>query len=269
VANPLSTDLTLTTGQSHFYDSMGFMWAQLTNADLGATAQVTYTAHCGEVPPPPPPPVSKVQFVGLADATVNSAGTGTAAVTLPAGSTTGDIALVMTYGQTSGKNPQTPAGYTSLATNAGGSNMLTNLSYRVLVAGDTAVPAVTTGFGAEVAVYRGVAGIGAHTYNGGTLNNVGGASYPLKCSALSLTKTDGSSWVVCMGGDGYATTNARTMVFDSNTTNRSASLPDIHTGLADTNAAVTSWATVGWTGDNFPLPGSHGVVVHSIELLSK
>ena len=59
------------------------------------------------------------------------------------------------------------------------------------------------------------------------------------------------------------------MVFDSHTTNRSASLTDNHTGLADTNAGMTMWAGAPWPGDNFPLPGSHGVVVHSFELLSK
>lgn len=226
----------------------------------GGTATITYTgttatSFTGAVT------VSGTGYI-TPGATVTGA---TPALALPAGSTTGDIALVLTY---AASNPSYPSGYTTLATSAGGSGMNSDLSYKVLTAGDTAVPAVP-GMGVEVAVYRGVSGIGAHTYNGGYVNNVGGASYPLNCSALTLTKADGSSWVACMGGDGYASTNAKSMVFDSNTTNRSAGLTDAHTGLADTNAGVKSWSNVGWTGDNFPLPGSHAVVVHSIELLSK
>lgn len=117
--------------------------------------------------------------------------------------------------------------------------------------------------------------------NGGTLNNVGGTNYPLNCSGLTLTKTDGPSWVACMGGDGYASTNAKSMVFAPSspppppaygtvdTTNRSTSLSDSHTGLADTKTGASSWANHGWGGDNFTLPGSHGVAVYSIELLSQ
>jgi hypothetical protein len=187
---------------------------------------------------------------------------------LPAGSTVGDIAIVMTYGATGGNNAQVPTGYTQIQTGGAG-NMQTVLAYRVLVAGDTLVPATSTGYGEEVAVYRGVAAIGAHTNFGGDLNSVGGSAYPLPCPALSLTKTDGSSWVACMGGDGYASTNAKSMVFDSNTTNRSSGNASSATGLADTNAPVSAWAQVSWPGDNFPMPGSHGVEVHSIELLSK
>ena len=276
----LSTDLTLNGGASHTYaNGIGFIWAnaggsgvQLGNADEGMTATVTYTANCGEVPAAP---ASKVQFVGVA----NEGGSGTAnkntsALALPAGSQVGDYALVLTYGATGGNNAQVPSGYTQIQTSGAG-NMQSVLSYRVLVAGDTAVPSQTTGYGVEVAIYRGVAGIGSKTAIGGNLNNVGGASYPLYCGALdgvtgpAMTKTDGSSWVACMGGDGFATTNAKQMVFDSNTVNRSSGNAVAFTGLADTNAGVAAWAKVGWGGDNFVLPGSHGVVVHTVELLSK
>ena len=84
-----------------------------------------------------------------------------------------------------------------------------------------------------------------------------------------MTKTDGSSWVTCMGGDGFATTNAKQMVFDSNTTNRSSGNAVAFTGLADTNGGVAAWTKAGWGGDNFVLPGSHGVAVYVTELLSK
>lgn len=268
-ANLLSTDIGLAAGTSHSYDNVGFQWAQLTNADEGQSASVAYTVACAEGSPPP---TSQVSYVGIA---AEQAAQGNAALTLPAGWQPGDTALVMTYGQTGGHNAQVPAGYTQIGTSGAG-NMQSILSDRVLVAGDTVVPASSTGLGEEVAIYRGVAGIGAHSSTGGNLNNVGGASFPLMCgpsldgvNGPAMVKTDGSSWVTCMGGDGFATTNANQMVFDSNTTNRSAGLANNHTGLADTNGGVTAWAKVGWPGDNFVLPGSHGVVVFDTELLSK
>jgi hypothetical protein len=346
--NLMSTDLVLAPGTNHPYDSIGFQWAELANADLGTSATIAYTATCGEVPPlvagnisfvgtanmafvaPPAttevncpdsmylwisananqwcgdgtfPVASTTAFPSIGQLSVTASGgaavvaytgktattftgltnvSGTGYVTpgaavkgaaatlaLPVGSQSGDTALVMTYGATSGNNPQVPAGYVSIVNSAGAGNMQTDLSSRTLVAGDNVVPGTTTGYGEEVAVYRGVASIGAHTYNGGNVNNVGGSAYPLFCSALALTKTDGSSWVACMGGDGATGTNANAMVFDANTTNRSSGNASTATGLADTNKGVAAWAQVGWPGDNFPLPGSHGVVVHSIELVSK
>jgi hypothetical protein len=179
--------------------------------------------------------------------------------------------LLLTVGSTS--TPSAPSGWTAVSGPTVAYRTL--VSTRTLVAGDTSVNPGGTATDTEVAVYRGVAGVGSHTYNAATANNVGGASFPLKCSALdgvtgpAMTKTDGSSWVACMGADQYASTNANQMVFDSNTTNRSASLPDAHIGIADSNAGVASWATVGWPGDNFPLPGTHNIAVHTIELLSK
>ncbi len=250
----------LAPGASQNYTNLGFQWAELTNADLGKSASVSYHADCGEVPPPA---ASKVQFVGIASEA------GHAALTLPPGSQPGDIAVVLEAGSAV---VATPGGYSNIATPVAPRNMS---AYRVLVAGDTAVPAAaTTVTDMEVAVYRGASGVGSHTYISGNLNNVGGTAYPLKCNALdgvsgpAMTKTDGSSWVMCMGLDTYASTNANQMVFDANTTNRSSGLADPHMGLADSNAGVATWATVGWPGDNFPLPGTHGVAVHTIELLS-
>ncbi len=209
---------------------------------------------------------SKIHFIGVANA--GGFANGASALTLPAESRAGDLALVLTYGQGGGHDPQIPTGYTAITRNAGGRNMVTDLAYKVLAVGETAVPATTTGYGVEVAVYRGVSGVGAHVSAGGSVDHLGGANAPLSCPGIALAKTDGSSWVVCLGGDGYASTNAKSMVFGSNTTNRSAGLRDRHTGLADTHGPVSSWATARWMGDNFPLPGRHGVEMYAIELLS-
>ena len=275
--DPMTAALTLAPGATHTYaGAIGYMWAELTNADFGKSAQVTYTATCGEVPPPA---ASKISFVGV----VNQAGH--AALALPAGATTGDLVVVEAEGSSA---PGVPTGYTSVTTTVA---PRTSLSYHVLTAGETTVPAGGTNMlYEEVAVYRGAAGIGAFTYNSGNVNNIGlsgGLStyYPAHCVSLSLTKTDSSSWVACMSFDGYASTNMKSVNFQVQTAagppvvvgatvagNRSSALSDAHTGLADTGAGVANWSgTYDWTspGDNFPLPGTHGVTVYSIELLSK
>jgi hypothetical protein len=46
--NRLSTGLTLAPGAHHSYDGLGFQWTQLTNADTGRTATVSYTAQCSQ-----------------------------------------------------------------------------------------------------------------------------------------------------------------------------------------------------------------------------
>ena len=278
--NLVTTDLTLAAGASHSYDNMGFQWATLQQADLGQTASVTYTANCGEVPPPP---VSHIQFIGLASEA------GHAALTLPAGAQAGDMILVLEAGTAA---VATPTGYTNIATPVAPRN---NLSYKVMVAGDNSVPApAATVTDIEVAVYRGVSGIGSHTYFSANSNGVGvsGGSplyYPLKSIALdgvsgpAMTKTDGSSWVVNMGYDAYASTNMNLLSFnkvisssptpyvmDGPLAGNRAQPVDVHVGLADTGAGVAAYPGGAWSspGDNFPLPGSHGVADHVIELLS-
>lgn len=259
--NPMSTDVTLAPGATSAPYTIGFQWAELGlnqpngNAYMGQAFQLVYTANCGEKPVAPPPPTSKIVFV--------AANSGIGAVSLP-NTTSGNIAVVEGWSASGTQPPGAPSGYTLI-----GSLYHSSWSYRVLTAGDTTVPATgPAGSGQEVAVYSGVAGVGAFADQAGNSNQLGGSAYPLKCPALSLQNTTGSSWVMCMGYDGYTSTNARSMVFDSNTTNRSASLTDIHTGLADTNAPVSSWASVNWTGDNFPLPGSHAMGIAAIELKS-
>jgi hypothetical protein len=277
----MDTDITLAGGASHTYaGAIGFQWATLINDDLGTSGAVTYTANCGEVPAAPQ---SKIQFIGFASHA------GNAALTLPAGSTTGDTAVVLE----AGSSVATPTGYTSIATPV---TPKTIAAYKTLVAGDTIVPAGGASItDMEVAVYRGVSGVGAHTYTSGNLNNVGlsGGSplyYPLKSVGLdgvngpAMSKADGSSWVVNLGYDAYASTNMNALSFNvvisssptpyvmgaADATNRSSSSSDAHVGLADTAGGVATWAPSAWTvpGDNFPLPNSHGVADHVIELLS-
>ena len=210
---------------------------------------------------------SQIQFVGVVNA--GASAKGSAVLRLPAGSREGDVALVLTYGHPGPYAPQVPAGYTTIAWGAGAGNLVTDVASKVLAAGETTVPATTSGSGVEVAVYRGVARVGSHAGRGVSVGDVGGSGGPLHCPRITLVHRDASSWVVCIGADDYASTNAKSMVFGSRTRNRSAGLDDGHTGLADTHAGVTSWDGAVWSGDSFRPPGRHGVEMWALELLSK
>ena len=194
---------------------------------------------------------------------------GTAVLRLPAGSHAGDIALVLTYGHPGPYAPQVPAGYSAIALVAGAGNIVTDVASKVLAAGETTVPATTSGSGVEVAVYHGVARVGSHAARGGSVGDAGGSGGRLYCPRMTLVHRDASSWVVCLGADDSASTNAKSMVFGPRTRNRSARLDDGHTGLADTHAGVTSWDGAAWNGDNFRPPGRHGVEMWALELVSK
>ena len=202
----------------------------------------------------------------------------------------------MDYG-TSTINPGNPAGYTPVNNTV---QDRTYLSYHILQAGETTVPATTAGSGREVAVYRGATGIGANTYSN-TSNGLPPetANYPLYSSALSavttsgpLHNTDGSSWVGIMTHDtGNTTGDIRQETFNkvvstlqvgpplvlpvldgSITKNRSAGAADNHSGLADSDGGVASWAngTLSVTG-GYVMPASttnHQTETYSFEILS-
>lgn len=77
VANPVA----LAAGASQTYTNIGFSWATLTNADLGTSGSVVYTASCGE------PPASNISFIGSADTLVAGGTAKTAnSIACPAGS---------------------------------------------------------------------------------------------------------------------------------------------------------------------------------------
>ena len=61
------TQVSLAAGASQLYSNVGFQWATLTNADLGTSGSVTYTAACGEAPS------SNISYISSADAAVPSA----------------------------------------------------------------------------------------------------------------------------------------------------------------------------------------------------
>ena len=309
--SPVPADSNLTAGVKSAAYPLGFVWGSaLTNADLGQTAQVVYTAHCQDQPFAPQ---SKISFVGAANeatphtftASVKSTsngvsvtgwsgsgslnvssqstsgpiyfsvptsggvspatisctsssttvfsgcttldGSGTVAtsapivfsthapMTLPAGKQAGDIALLMNSGPGSAGG-MWPTGYTFSLSNGDG-----DLSYKVLTGSEIVVPifANAGAQGATVAVYRGVSAVGT------TSGNYGFGAPTIAFGPLTLTKTNGTSWVVGMAFSDNSpggTHHVQATVFSpAGLTSRNASLTNVlTTGLWDTNAGVSS-----------------------------
>jgi hypothetical protein len=83
--DPMTSTLNLAAGASHTYaGAIGFMWATLTNDDLGKTASVTYTASCRDTNPISG--VAHPSFVGATSGTLTASTAPTAkSVVCPAG----------------------------------------------------------------------------------------------------------------------------------------------------------------------------------------
>ena len=167
---------------------------------------------------------------------------------MPSGWAVGDVALVTNVGT----GAAVPTGYTAVGGN--GTYGPSKVGYKVLGSGDGSISvAAGKGVSVSVAVYRGVAGIGASTWAGDP------GSVALAVPALTLTNTTGSSWVVGLFGSASANVNAMTL---TGMTSRSGSFVGPRDGIYDTNKGVSTW------------PGATGGPVAqgdewAVELLSK
>ena len=171
---------------------------------------------------------------------------------LPSGWQPGDLAVAMTVGD------GVPTGFGQIP-NAGTVQSTTKLSQHVRAAGDPSSFSIAAGNAAEIAIYRGTSGVGAFT--SATINQ----QVALRCGALTLQKSDGSSLVGCMAHDSFATTNVNTMGF-AGLTARVASPLDNHMGVADTNSGVSAFSGASWLGN---WGASHSAEAYSFELLSQ
>jgi hypothetical protein len=172
--------------------------------------------------------------------------------------------LVISYGLAGNVStvPTAPGTWTQVGSgNSGYSYGYTDVAYHFAAAGDTSVvfPAVTQH--GMVAVYRGVASIGASSVsNPGNNQNWG-------CGPLTLAQPNGSSWVACLGGDGTGTFNVAAAYAPAvwGTTLRSSGFSDVLSGLSDTNHGVTSWTPPTYASGDY----GHGGANWGLELLSK
>ena len=130
-----------------------------------------------------------ISFVSVADAAADT-------VTLPL-FMAGDLAVVFAY-RTATTAPSLPAGWTASAITSGNNNAL-RVAYRLLQAGDTTTGTWTNATHSEVLVLRGAATIGA------SATGTGAASTIIAGPTLTMTVSNGSSWVFIAGGHSAAT----------------------------------------------------------------
>jgi hypothetical protein len=161
---------------------------------------------------------------------------GTASAGLPSGWQAGDLAIVFAYRDGSTTAPSLPTGWTNII-NGGANTNSQRVGYRILQSGDTGTGTWTNATTVICVVYRGqdATPIGASAQNGGSSTTV---TYP----ALTLQRTDGSSWVLCAAGHRSIDTSLETP--PSGTTLRRNELDSTDEAAAfDTNGGVSSWSS--------------------------
>jgi VCBS repeat-containing protein len=197
--------------------------------------------------PVEPNPLS---FVGTTDAT----GTST---TLPGGWAAGDLALVFAYRDNNTAAPSVPAGWETVFNAVGANTNSHSVGYRVLQSGDTGSGPWTNSTHVQLIVLRNqglIAPIGGAAFGNGASNLL---AYP----AVSMTRTDGSSWVVGFGGHRTAT-NANAVEV-SGMTRRAPTTAKLG---RHTVANVDTFASRNWSST---VSASSGWRTHAVEVLNR
>lgn len=172
----------------------------------------------------------------------------TTSATLPAFNV-GDVAIVHVFRDGSSTAPTTPGGWTVHKTQASSVVAVLVAASRVLQAGDTTTGTWTNATSCVVMVYRGAKVAGGPI--GGSAASAAGPSATITYPAVTMTVTDGTSWVI--GGAGDAVPAATTETAPTGMTNRASSTDAVDDCAGhDTNGGVASWssqnASVGTSG---------------------
>jgi len=177
--------------------------------------------------------------------------TGTTSATLPSHEA-GDLILAFAYRDGSTTVPTQPSGvnWSSVATANNGNTNSSRLGYKIAQSSSETTGTWTNATSVIFAVYRGVKQNTPLGVNAGTNGSSSTISFP----ALSLSVTNGSSWVV--GFAGHRSTNVAIDTAPSNMINRN-SVADAtdEAAIHDTDGGVTSWsaetASVGGTSSGW------------------
>lgn len=177
--------------------------------------------------------------------------TGTTSATLPTHQAN-DLIIGFAYRDGSTTAPTIPSGWTTIAsgTGGGGSNNSSSLAYIVASGAGTSSGTWTNATGVVFQVYRGAltsSPIGANASQNGSTASV---TYP----ALTLTVTNGSSWVAGFAGHRSVDTNLQNA--PTGMTNRATRVDTVcEVAGHDTNGGVSSWSaqsvSVGGTASNW------------------
>lgn len=177
--------------------------------------------------------------------------TGTTSATLPSHEA-GDLILAFAYRDGSTTVPTQPSGvnWSSVATANNGNTNSSRLGYKIAQSSSETTGTWTNATSVIFAVYRGVKQSTPLGVNAGTNDSSSTISFP----ALSLSVTNGSSWVV--GFAGHRSTNVAIDTAPSSMINRnSVSDATDEAAIHDTDGGVTSWsaetASVGGTSSGW------------------
>lgn len=193
-----------------------------------------------------------ISFVGAA--------AGTTSATLPSFGS-GDIAVVYAFRDGSTTNPTVPAGWTSISNTTDGTTCSASIGWRRLIYTDTTTGTWTNASRVVVSVYRGcepfITPIGGGANGAGTTNTVAYTTF-------TLTRGDGTSWVLGLVGHRSVDTTIDSAAI-SGMTNRTSGVDATAEAAAwDTNGGVASWGTTNQT-----ITGTaSGWVTRTVELLA-
>lgn len=163
-----------------------------------------------------------VTYVGAASAATTS-------VTFPSHQK-GDLIIIMAFRDGSATLPTIPTGWTVLETSTT-TSASSVLAYKLAATSSETSGTWTSATELAVQVYRGHAGVGIWGGNGAVSNSI---NYP----AISLTVTDGTSWVAGFAGHRSATNVEGSPSGMSNRTSAGTEIAG-----HDTNGGVASWSS--------------------------
>jgi|GEM_PF-1480114 len=178
-----------------------------------------------------PPPPSQIFFAGA-----NSiAGT---SVSIPAHQN-GDLIVMFAYRDGSNTAPGLPSGWINIGTAGGANSNSSRLAYRV-----------ATGSGTTSGTWNNATELTTHVYRGhnsatpiGVNGNTGTAGTTITYPNLSLSITNGTSFVVGFAGHRSTDTNVRNA--PSGMVNRISATGSGNVAGHDTNGGVPSWSSTG------------------------
>jgi protocatechuate 3,4-dioxygenase beta subunit len=167
-----------------------------------------------------------ISFVGANSAAGNT-------VTIPAHQV-GDLMIIYAYRNGNATPPGSPSGWTDIGTPAGSQNQSDHTGYRFATSTSDTSGTWTNATNMVVLVYR---GIDSTTPIGGdsVAQSPNAASNVISYPAVTMSVTDGSSWVVGLAGHRTAT---NVNVAPTGMTNRTGTVVAGH----DTNVGVTAWS---------------------------
>lgn len=185
---------------------------------------------------------------------------GTTSATLPSFQS-GDVAIVFAFRDGSTTNPTVPTGWTNITNTADGTTCSASVGWRRLVYTDTTTGTWTNATRVVVVVYRAcepfITPVGGGANSAGTTNTV---TY----AAVTMSRADGTSWVVGLGGHRSVDTTINSASITGMTARTSGVDANAEAAAWDTNGGVSSWSSTNQT-----ITGTaSGWVTRTVELLA-